>query len=226
MELEKILIQRIVLKFYKEHLPSERELAKEFKVSRQKIREVLLTLQHQGWIQIQHGKYSTINQYLEKGGLEILSSLVKYQILELPEIDHKRFLVSLLEIRYALAPIYAKDALEHNANKIIQFLENALKNIEEIKHSSKEITEFDWNFHRTLCLHARNKLFLFLLNSFYDIYLTYGNIYFSLESARERSLLFYNQFYKHVKKNHWSRAVLEIKKVTKESISILQTALR
>ncbi|MFN3247363.1 MAG: GntR family transcriptional regulator, partial [Leptonema sp. (in: bacteria)] len=52
--IEKQIIKKILEGKYQNILPSERELAKEFNVTRQKIREVLQRLQRDGWIEIQH----------------------------------------------------------------------------------------------------------------------------------------------------------------------------
>lgn len=228
MELEEILIRKILMQEYFEFLPSERELAKEFKVSRQKLREILKKLEYEGWIKIEHGKPTKINSFLEDGGLDILNSLIKHKILELPGMNQKIFLIHLLEIRYALAPLYTKDAIQNNLESIIKFMEAYLKDEKKLsilKESSVEITYFDWNLHKLLCKNASNKIYLFLLNSFRDIYLSYGNLYFSQEYARDRSILFYKEFYKNLKKNKITKAIYEIKKVTKESIEILKKAL-
>ncbi|MFN3604197.1 MAG: GntR family transcriptional regulator [Leptonema sp. (in: bacteria)] len=226
MEIEKIIIERILSKVYVEKLPSERRLSTEFHISRQKIREILQKLEFEGWIQTHHGKATTINPYWEEGGLNLLNSLIQHQILHLPGMDQNQFLIYLLEVRFGLAPLYTKDALERNSNAIALFLEKGLnkENLKILRSSSSEITIFDWEFHKLLCKTALNKMFLFMLNSFRDIYLTYGNLYFSLEFARERSLLFYHEFYKNLKKNKINKAILEIKKVTKESIDILKMA--
>jgi fatty acid metabolism transcriptional regulator FadR len=104
--IEKQIIKKILEGKYQNILPSERELAKEFNVTRQKIREVLQRLQRDGWTEIQHGMPTKIRFIFEEGGLSILNSLIHHNLLRLPNITREDFIVKLLEIRYALAPVY------------------------------------------------------------------------------------------------------------------------
>ncbi|GIW23624.1 MAG: fatty acid metabolism regulator protein [Candidatus Sericytochromatia bacterium] len=225
--IEKNIIKKIIDGQYKNVLPSERELSNEFKVTRQKIREILQRLQQDGWIEIQHGKPTRIKFIYEEGGLNILNSLIRHNILELPNITKEEFIIKLLEIRYALAPVYTESCLKINSSVIKEYLKYGLEkqNLNKLKCSSKDITNFDWHLHRILCKYSENILFLFLLNSFKEIYFYFGIQYFSLEEARKRSIEFYKKFYKYIQEENCEKAVLEMKKVTKDSINILKKAL-
>jgi len=225
--IEKQIIKRILDGKYKHILPSERELANQFKVTRQKIREVLQRLQRDGWIEIQHGMPTRIRFIFEEGGLNILNSLIHHNVLELPFLSTQDFIVKLLEIRYALAPVYTESCLNMNPQIVLDYLSNGLEKdyINKLITNSKEITNFDWNLHRILCKHSNNIIFLFLLNSFKDIYFYFGVKYFSLQEARERSIKFYKNFYKYILKNQKEKAIQEMKNVTKDSMEILKKAL-
>ena len=71
---EKQLLEAILGSRYKpgESLPAERLLAAELGVTRPTLRETLQRLSKEGWITIQHGKPTKVNDYLKKGGLGIL----------------------------------------------------------------------------------------------------------------------------------------------------------
>jgi GntR family negative regulator for fad regulon and positive regulator of fabA len=225
--IEKQIIKKILEGKYQNILPSERELAKEFNVTRQKIREVLQRLQRDGWIEIQHGMPTKIRFIFEEGGLSILNSLIHHNLLKLPNITREDFIVKLLEIRYALAPVYTEACLKENPQVVLDYLSKGLEldSINRLFSNPKEITNFDWNMHRILCKHSNNIIFLFLLNSFKEIYFYFGVKYFSLEEARERSIKFYNNFYKYILKSQKEKAIQEMKNVTKDSIEILKKAL-
>lgn len=223
--IEKQIILKILNREYIEVLPSERDLSDEFSVTRQKIREILQRLQQDGWIQIEHGKPTRIKFIFEEGGLSILNSLLKYNIFEFSGLTTEKFLVELLEIRYALSPYYTSSCLKNHKDVVMDYLQAGLKNLESLKNSPQEITAFDWNLHRILCKHSENIIYLFLLNSFKDIYFHFGLQYFSNQFARDRSLKFYQSFFQYIKKNQIKKAVLEMKTVTKESIEILINVL-
>ncbi len=223
--IEKQIIKKIINKEYESVLPSERELAKEFSVTRQKIREVLQRLSQDGWIQIQHGKPTRVQFIFEEGGINILNSIIKNNILEFPGISTKDLLLQLLQVRYALAPVYTEMCLKKHSQIVLNYLEDGLTNKLESFKIPNEITVFDWHLHRILCKYSENIIFLFLLNSFQNIYFYFGIQYFSLEESRNRSIKFYNSFYSYIKKNHIQKAIDEIKKVTQDSIYLLEKAL-
>ncbi len=225
--IEKKIIKKILEGKYQNILPSERELAKEFNVTRQKIREVLQRLQRDGWIEIHHGMPTRIRFIFEEGGLSILNSLIHHNLLKLPNISTKDFIVKLLEIRYALAPVYTEACLKENPKVVLDYLSKGLEldSVNKLFSNPKQITNFDWHLHRILCKHSNNIIFLFLLNSFKDIYIHFGLKYFSLKEARKHSIKFYKNFYKYILKNQNEKAIQEMKNITKDSIEILKKAL-
>ncbi len=226
MNVEREIIKRILNQRYKNELPSERELVKEFKVNRQKIRETLQRLQQDGWIQIQHGKPTKIKFIWDEGGLNILNSLIKNHILDLPvfDLNKKEFLIQLLEIRSILSPFYAEKALKNNNIMVRNYLEENLNSNHKITQFLEDplsITSFDWNLHLILCKGSQNIPLVFLFNSFKEIYYFYGKKYFSQSEARTLSVEFYKNFYKYVLSNKIREAVKEMKSITIKSIQVL-----
>ena len=56
-------------------LPAERELSELIGVTRTTLREVLQRLARDGWLTIQHGKPTRVNNYWDTCGVNILSTL-------------------------------------------------------------------------------------------------------------------------------------------------------
>jgi GntR family transcriptional regulator, negative regulator for fad regulon and positive regulator of fabA len=72
-------------------LPAERELSELIGVTRTTLREVLQRLARDGWLTIQHGKPTKVNDYWETGGLGILDTLARL------DVDDSLDLVEILE---------------------------------------------------------------------------------------------------------------------------------
>lgn len=58
-------------------LPAERELSELIGVTRTTLREVLQRLARDGWLTIQHGKPTKINNFWETSGLNILETIAR-----------------------------------------------------------------------------------------------------------------------------------------------------
>lgn len=57
--------------------PAERELSELIGVTRTTLREVLQRLARDGWLTIQHGKPTKVNNFWETSGLNILETLAR-----------------------------------------------------------------------------------------------------------------------------------------------------
>ena len=60
-------------------LPAERELSELIGVTRTTLREVLQRLVRDGWLTIQHGKPTKVNNFWETSGLNILETLARLE---------------------------------------------------------------------------------------------------------------------------------------------------
>ncbi|MFP1591218.1 fatty acid metabolism transcriptional regulator FadR [Escherichia coli] len=78
-------------------LPAERELSELIGVTRTTLREVLQRLARDGWLTIQHGKPTKVNNFWETSGLNILETLAR--------LDHEKCR-SLLIICCRCVPIF------------------------------------------------------------------------------------------------------------------------
>ncbi|MBM7036664.1 fatty acid metabolism transcriptional regulator FadR [Vibrio ulleungensis] len=90
-------------------LPAERELSELIGVTRTTLREVLQRLARDGWLTIQHGKPTKVNQFMETSGLHILDTLMTL------DADNATAIVEdLLAARANISPIFMRYAFKLN----------------------------------------------------------------------------------------------------------------
>lgn len=163
-------------------LPAERELAKTLGVTRPTLRETLSRLHRDGWLTIQHGKATLVNDYWSEGGLNVLSAMVRSG-----KSLNPHFISWLLTVRRDLAPAYTRAAVEGNPEEVIDHLANGPKE----DASPTEFSAYDWTLHRLLTRTSGNPIYTLILNGFEDLYQHLGAIYFAYDHTREASRLFY-----------------------------------
>ncbi|WP_087016501.1 fatty acid metabolism transcriptional regulator FadR [Thaumasiovibrio subtropicus] len=90
-------------------LPAERELSELIGVTRTTLREVLQRLARDGWLTIQHGKPTRVNDYMQTSGLSILDTLVT-----LDGQDIQGVVEGLLSARTDISCVYMRYAVKSN----------------------------------------------------------------------------------------------------------------
>lgn len=138
-------------------LPAERELSELIGVTRTTLREVLQRLARDGWLTIQHGKPTKVNNFMETSSLHILDTLMTL------DTDNATGIVEdLLAARTSISPIFMRYAFKSNPdlciktiNRVIDSCENLLAHeswqdfiaefpyADKIKQSVKEDNEKD-----------------------------------------------------------------------------------
>lgn len=163
-------------------LPGERELAAQLGVTRPTLREVQSRLANDGWLTIQQGKPTRVNDYWRQGGLNVLAALVRYSQ-ELPT----DFVPNLLAVRLALAPAYTRAAVEHAPLQAVDCLAPGAHLADE----AGAFATFDWQVHHTLTIASGNPLYTLILNGFADFYVAMAQRYFEHPQSRSASRGFY-----------------------------------
>jgi GntR family transcriptional regulator, negative regulator for fad regulon and positive regulator of fabA len=163
-------------------LPAERGLATQLGVTRPTLREVLQRMERDGWITIQHGKPTRVNDIWREGGLGVLSALV-----EGTGGVPAEFVPWLLEVRQALGPAYTRAAVARQAAEVAGFLEAA----QALEATPEAYAAFDWALHRGLARWSGNPIYVLILNGFSGFYETMARRYFASAEARARSAEFY-----------------------------------
>jgi GntR family transcriptional regulator, negative regulator for fad regulon and positive regulator of fabA len=181
---EQALIQAILRGTYPAgtSLPAERGLAAHLGVTRPTLREVLQRLERDGWITIQHGKPTRVNDYWRQGGLGVLSALVKTT-----GAIPLEFIPWLLEVRQVLGPAYVRRAVECQPDVVVGQLSTA----DCLDPAAEAYAAFDWALHRCLTVNSGNPVFALILNGFAGFYEAMAVLYFADPEARDVSARFY-----------------------------------
>ena len=164
--------------------PNERALSDQLGVTRPTLRETLQRLAKEGWLTIQHGKSTRVNDYWDAGGLSLLSTLAKYGQ-NLPD----GFISHLLEIRLVLLPPAARLAADRQPEVML----NHLGAIDCLDDDPKAYTDYDWNLQTLFARTSGNPVYLLILNDFASVFHLIAKHYFAYEKSRKASLYFYQE---------------------------------
>jgi len=108
-------------------LPAERELSELIGVTRTTLREVLQRLARDGWLTIQHGKPTKVNQFMETSGLHILDTLMTL------DADNATSIVEdLLAARTNISPIFMRYAFKANKENSERTISNVIESCEAL----------------------------------------------------------------------------------------------
>ena len=186
---EKILVTGILNGIYPvgSALPNERTLAVQLGVTRPTLRETLQGLAKEGWLTIQHGKSTIVNDYWQKGGLSLLGTLANYGSYLSDDI-----ITHLLGIRLVLLPPAAQLAANHHPQIILTYLGE----IDSLTEEPKAFTEYDWNLQILIAQYSENPIYLLILNDFASTFNMIAVRYFVFEKSRTASKDYYRELTK------------------------------
>lgn len=137
-------------------LPSERELAEQFKVSRPTIREAIHVLEALGLVEVRHGD----GTYVSKNP-SALSPRVLKQMLERDDT----LLLDMVEVRKEFEVRNAELAAKHATDEEIRRLSQILADMEADIRAGREDFEHDVDFHLTVAEASHNRIRLFITTS-------------------------------------------------------------
>ncbi|GBU12603.1 fatty acid metabolism regulon transcriptional regulator [Enterobacterales bacterium] len=165
-------------------LPAERELSELIGVTRTTLREVLQRLARDGWLTIQHGKPTKVNNFWETSGLNILETLARLDHESVPQL-----IDNLLSVRTNIATIFIRKAMRRNPEETQQVLAKA----QEVSDSSEAFTELDYGIFRGLAFASGNPIYGLIINGLRGLYTRVGRYYFSNPEARKLAITFYQK---------------------------------
>ena len=165
-------------------LPAERELSELIGVTRTTLREVLQRLSRDGWLTIQHGKPTKVNDYWQTSSLNILDTLAR-----LDDLGSLQLVRHLLETRTTLFALYLRSSLKKDAQAVISTLEEATR----LGQSTQDYVDFDWHLLHSVSRATENPIYTLILNGFKTLYLRVGGFYFSFEETRDLAMDFYRK---------------------------------
>ncbi|WP_086962908.1 fatty acid metabolism transcriptional regulator FadR [Oceanisphaera avium] len=163
-------------------LPAERELSELIGVTRTTLREVLQRLARDGWLTIQHGKPTKVNNFWETSSLNILETLARLDEDKMPElIEH------LLSARTHISCIFIRAAVKNNPDAVA----TTTTELATLGDEALAFAEFDYQLHHQLAFASGNPIYGLILNGFKGLYCRVGRYYFSLPAARQLAREYY-----------------------------------
>ena len=163
-------------------LPAERELSELIGVTRTTLREVLQRLKQDGWITIQHGKPTRVNNFWETSGLNILMTLARLDQEGMPDL-----LNHLLAARTSIASVYFRAAVKANPQAVIQAIDDALNKMQ----LQQDLAMIDYDFHQAMARISANPIYVLILNGFRGLYTRIGGHHFSYQDSLNALREFY-----------------------------------
>lgn len=136
-------------------LPAERELSELIGVTRTTLREVLQRLARDGWLTIQHGKPTKVNNFWETSGLNILETLARLDHESVPQL-----IDNLLSVRTNISTIFIRTAFRQHPDKAQEVLATA----NEVADHADAFAELDYNIFRGLAFASGNPIYGLILN--------------------------------------------------------------
>jgi GntR family transcriptional repressor for pyruvate dehydrogenase complex len=142
-------------------LPSERELAEQFAVSRTAVREAMKTLTHKGLIEVSPGRGTYVTDGTTQAVRHSLGLMIKLGLEE--GTRH------LVEVREILEPEIATMAAQRRKEEHLAAMRNAVAVMDDSMNDVGTFIEADLDFHLALAEATQNPLILMLIDTMVDL---------------------------------------------------------
>ncbi len=160
-------------------LPTVRELAEIFNVSRSVVNAGMVELASKGFVKIVPRKWTEVVDYQKEGTIAVLESIMEYKGDKIDE----HLLLSVLEARmliekqcaYFAALRYSEDdlkLLDEILEKEVRYNENPEDNIDNIISN-------DFLFHHTIAVASKNAVYPLLIKSFESVFTKFTKQFYS-----------------------------------------------
>lgn len=197
---EEYIIKSIWEKVYPagSDLPAERELANKIGITRTTLREVLQRLAREGWVTIQHGKLTKVNDIWEVGGPNIISTIIRLDKSYLPTI-----IANVVSLRTRMAESYIPEAIKNAPLQCVPFFEP----LATLEDTAETYAAFDYTLFRQFTFVANKPVYALILNSFKTMYHQVASLFFADPKYRQLSLAFYHELLTACEQQDYLRAV-------------------
>ncbi|MBW1681427.1 MAG: FadR family transcriptional regulator, partial [Deltaproteobacteria bacterium] len=183
-----------------DRLPSEIQLAKQFNVGRQTIREALRLLELSGFITIQRGGGggATIKNTILSRISDLFLDAFRMGMVPIEELTQARLEIEKVVLHYAIQNADGEDL------RLLQ--ENVDRARKKIKKNIRA-TEENFEFHTLLARASKNRIFVIVVESIMAIHGNYiSRVGFDLEVSRN-VVTFHEAILKAIKRKQRKRAV-------------------
>jgi GntR family transcriptional regulator, transcriptional repressor for pyruvate dehydrogenase complex len=161
-----------------DRLPNERDLAKQYGVSRTVIREAIKTLRQEGLVEVQPGLGTFV--------VDATGERLKQTFDLMMSFGRDTMLADIVEIREMLEPHIAAVAAERATSDDIEHMDKAITLMEEHIEVIEKYTEEDHSFHLALARATQNAVLPRLIASIVDLLQELRKRIAQVDGARER----------------------------------------
>lgn len=197
-------------------LPGERKLAEMIGVTRPTLRETLQKMSRDGWINIRHGKSTTVKDYMTEGGMGVLSTMARFGT-ELP----LSFVEHFLSVRCVVLPPVSAMAMINQPERLEEFLHHC----EQLDDDATVYTDYDWNLQLTMATCSGNPFFRIILNDFDFLYRKMGADYFSFKEARDMSRQYYRDLSSFVRNRDTEGVRNRVEQVMNDALNLWKSCM-
>lgn len=190
------------------HLPSERDLADKIGVTRTTLREVLQRLARDGWLTIQHGKPTQVNNIWDTAGPNIIETLITLDRQSAPLI-----IENMLALRTRMAESYIYEAVKISPKQALALFAD----LDKLPNTAESYIEFDYWLLRQFAVLANKPFYRLVYNSLQGVYHTIGLLFFAKANHRELTRRFYNELQEICRKGDADAVVECIRKHNQQS---------
>ena len=162
-----------------ELLPPERQLAEQFGVSRNSVRDAIRTLELSGLVVARHGEGNVVADVAPETLVAPLTTLL---------LRKRKAVAELIDVRKILEPALAARAAVHATAEQIAHLEDVLRRQAEKTARGESTVEEDTEFHYTIAVAAGNGVVRRLLDVLMDLLRETRGRSLQVEGRLQRSL--------------------------------------
>ncbi len=176
-----------------DQLPSERELAEQFNVSRTAVREAVKALREKGLVEIETGRGTFITHGVSKALRRSLDWMVRS--------GEGNRLADLVQVRNILEPEIAALAADMATGPDIESLEQAVSVMDSALNDADVYVEADLGFHLALATATQNRLIPTLIDPIVDLLREQRKRIFLVEGGAQRGQYHHKRILDAIKKH-------------------------
>lgn len=178
-----------------DRLPSERELAKRFGVSRTVIREAMRALAAKSLVEVQSGSGTVLRSMTTETVSKSFSLLLRQGRLH---VDYDK----VHEVRRLLEIEIAGLAAERRTQEDLDKLQDIVREMSAMKHDRDSFARIDVAFHTALAAATHNELFVIMLESLSDVMLEVRLTGFDVPGSSKHAIDYHYRIYEQVRDQH------------------------
>jgi GntR family transcriptional repressor for pyruvate dehydrogenase complex len=175
-----------------DRLPTERELAEQFHVSRTAVREAMKILAQKGLVDMRPGRGTTVIDGTHEAMQHSIGLVMKLELREVGGSDN------LVEVRSILESEIAALAAARATEKEIAAMREAIRIMDESLDNADAFIVADNDFHEALARATQNKLIFILVNSIVSLLSEQRKQIFGVEGGPQRGQFHHKQILESV----------------------------